>query len=384
MTELSPTRQAEILNWMRLAYAKGVGPVRFWQLLDRYKTVEKALSYLQDTPTAFGKVKIDFPQKEALEKNLSALLEFGGNVLLGSDPDFPASLKMARDCPPLLFYKGDLSLLQERIIAIVGARNASLNGRKLASLFASDLSQKDFVICSGLARGIDTEAHKTSHNGKTIAVLAGGLNIFYPEENKQLQENIFKEGLVLTEAPFNTNPQARHFPKRNRIVACLSEATLVIEANLKSGSLITAKHAIDYGRDVMAVPGSPLDPHCEGSNELIKNGAALIRNIDDILETVDSLKNLSHPAFMKSTPKKTENLFTQLEPETPPNTQINIEKNKETLEIQITSLLGSSPIHVDEIIRECHLSPSTVIAKLQELELEGTIDIGTGNMVRLL
>lgn len=380
---MSSTRKEQIFDWMRLAYTTGVGPIRFWKLLEDFGSAKKALSYLENTPTAFGRVEVKFPKDQAIEHNISTMEKFGANVVLGCDPDYPECLKVARDRPPLLFYKGDLSLLQQRIIAIVGSRNASLNGRKLAFKFAKELSSEGFVICSGLARGIDTEAHKGAKGGKTIAVLAGGLNIYYPEENKELQDTLFKQDLVITEAPFNMGPVNRHFPKRNRIVACLAEATLVIEASLKSGSLITATHALEYGRDVMAVPGSPMDPHCDGTNQLLKTGAALIRHKEDILETINSFQNLSFPKVVKTAPSPDATNFFSTKEENNLKSQENLVKTASSLDHEILSLLGNGPIHVDEIIRECQLSPATVLAKLQELELEEQISVKTGNMIHL-
>jgi DNA processing protein len=217
---------------------------------------------------------------------MAALEKFGATILCAGEPGYPLALAAVEDAPPVLSVIGDINLLARPTIGIVGARNASLNGRKFAEILARDLGENGHAIASGLARGIDTAAHTGSLPTGTIAVVAGGLNIVYPPENKKLYDQICEQGIIIAESPFGQEPFAQSFPRRNRIISGLSQGVVVVEASLRSGSLITARMAAEQGRDVFAVPGHPLDPRAEGTNSLLRDGAILVRSATDILNDI--------------------------------------------------------------------------------------------------
>jgi DNA processing protein len=278
-----------------------------------------------------------------------------------------------------------LDLLQNLMVALVGSRNASLSGRKIASQLARDLGQEQITIVSGLARGIDTAAHEASLASGTIAVVAGGVDVIYPKENEKLYAHMINQGLVLSEAPWGQEPIATHFPKRNRIISGLSVATVIIEANLRSGSLITARNAAEQNRDVCAVPGSPADPRAEGPNQLIKDGACLVRTAQDVLEQIKDFsarfqmeQNKNQILQQRLLDQDQNSLYSDsLHPENPstaPHTPENI------IDI-ILSNLSASPVQLDELARSCHVNSSVLQAHLLEIELEGRIQRLAGNRV---
>ena len=254
---------------------------------------------------------------------------------------------------------------------IVGARNASINGRKLAEKFARELAARGFLVVSGMARGIDTAAHAGALEDGTAAVMAGGMDVIYPPQNKDLYEAIREQGLILTEMPPGTQPQARHFPRRNRIISGLSLGVLVVEAAPKSGSLITARMAGEQGREVFAVPGSPLDPRAQGCNRLIRDGAYLTESADDVMEVLSSL-----PRTLFQEPQG--DLFGPAPAANPPADEVEIAYR------EVLALLGPSPVTVDELVRQCQLSSALVSLVLLELELAGRLDRQPGGRVALL
>lgn len=268
-------RQKNVIDWFCLINTKGIGPKTFWEMLKKYGNAEASLRHIKDS----------FPIQEAKK----ILNSFKGSILLASDDAFPEELKRDTYCPPMLFAKGDLNILKCRKIAIIGARNASIHGKTLAGNLGSDLSNY-YSIVSGLANGIDTSAHlgalKNKYS-KPIAVMPFSLNNIYPKENKNLFEKIVEIGLVITEVPPHRNPDQGMFHARNRIIASLSSGMIVVEAALKSGTMSTAKLALDLGTEVMAVPGCPADPRARGCNYLIKNGAPLVENYIDVLENMN-------------------------------------------------------------------------------------------------
>lgn len=279
--ELNPS---EKLDWLRLIRTENVGPVTFYQLLRRFGSAAAALEALPGLARTGGRrAPLALFPRAAAERELARLAEAGARLLAWGEPDYPEALAAVDDAPPLVALRGRAELLHRPIIAIVGARNASANGRRLARDFAGELGRHGFCIASGLARGIDAAAHTGALAIGTVAVLAGGVDIVYPEENAELYAAIAEHGAVIAEPAIGTEPQARHFPRRNRIISGLSLGVLVVEAAARSGSLITARFALEQGREVFAVPGSPLDPRCRGSNDLIRRGATLAETIDDIL-----------------------------------------------------------------------------------------------------
>jgi len=280
------TSDPEKLNWLRLARSSGIGPVTIRDLIAYFGTAAKALDALPDlTRRGGGSRRVRICTKPEAEREIETLAKLGARLIARPEPDYPEALAALEDAPPVIAVKGRAELLDPSKIGLVGARNASANGRRIAADMAAGLARAGAVVVSGMARGIDTAAHvgaldAGTETGGTIAVVAGGIDVLYPPENAQLFDRLGHEGLIVAESPPGTEPVARLFPRRNRIISGLSRAVVVIEAALKSGSLITARYALDQGRDVMAVPGSPLDPRCRGANRLIREGARLVEDFD--------------------------------------------------------------------------------------------------------
>jgi DNA processing protein len=328
-----------------------------------------------------------------LLREIDALDRLGGRLVVHGDPDYPATLAQIADAPPLLSVIGDVGLLARPALAVVGARNASTNGRRVAAELADALGSAGLTIVSGLARGIDTAAHRASLTTGTVAVLAGGVDVIYPPENEALYGDIAARGLIMAEAPLGAVPQARHFPRRNRIVSGLSMGVLVIEAALQSGSLITARQAADQGREVFAVPGSPLDPRCRGSNRLLRDGAILVETAEDVLAQIGGRITVAAPP-VRTSPKvessqdvvvTCRNQPIRKRSATAPEVIDQVfEKAEKSVPERILACLSPSPTAVDEVIRQCHVSPALVTAALLDLELSGRVERLQGNMVALI
>jgi DNA processing protein len=359
---------------LRLIRSEGVGPVTFRRLIDRYHSASAALDALPKLAKAGGRetppAVISVAEAEREMERTSAA---GGRMIFLGDPEYPPLLAMLDDAPPCLIMSGDASLALRRCVAAVGGRNASANGQRMAETLAAELAAS-VVVVSGLARGIDTAAHTGAmQTGRTIAVIAGGIDQPYPPENADLHRRIAATNLLITEAPVGTVPQARHFPRRNRIIAGLSLGVVVVEAAPKSGSLITARIAQDSGREVFAVPGSPLDPRARGGNDLIRQGAMLVENAADIL---DGLPAAPHPV------RSNKRGFGEPEfvfPEPP-----EVLGNPPEARSAVLCLLSPEPTMVDDLVRRCQLSSSAIMAVLLELELAGRIETFPGNRVALL
>lgn len=279
-----PTTEDERLLWLRLLRSRRVGPATFHRLMGEYGSAQAALSVLPEIAAEAGVDDYSVCPENVIEAEIKAARKAKARLICYGDPDYPKPLYDLSDAPPLLWARGDIGLLHRDAIALVGARNASSLGCRMARSLSLELGQKAQVIVSGLARGIDAAAHEAALKTGTIAVFGGGVDRIYPAENKALAENILKQGLILSEQPMGLQPQARHFPARNRIISGLSRAVVVVEAAAKSGSLITARNALDQGRDVLAVPGHPFDARAAGCNILIRDGATLVRNAEDIIE----------------------------------------------------------------------------------------------------
>jgi DNA processing protein len=364
---------ADLIDRLRLVRTEGVGPVTYRRLLDRYKSPAAALDALPRLARAGGRPSPPPPFSPTDARHeLERTHALGGRLIFLGDPDYPLLLAMMDDAPPCLTVCGNPTLTRQRCIAMVGGRNASANGQRIAETLATDLAAT-FTIVSGLARGIDTASHQGAmHTGHTIAVVAGGIDQPYPPENADLHRRIAEAHLLVTEAPFGTVPQARHFPRRNRIIAGLSLGVLVVEAALRSGSLITARIAQEVGREIFAVPGSPLDPRARGGNDLIRQGAILVETAADVLdnlplEPAPGQQRLSGLAESEPQPY-----------EPPPPAE-----HTQAATSEILALLSPEPTMVDDLMRRCHLTPSVIMAVLLELELAGRVETFTGNRVAL-
>jgi DNA processing protein len=389
----APALAGERLARARLARTARIGPVTFHEMLGHYGSAEAALEALPSLARRAGFTQAPVPPtSEVLLKEVDALGRLGGRLVVYGDPDYPQALAQVADAPPLLSVIGDSSLLSRPALAVVGARNASTNGRRVAVELAGALGSVGLTIVSGLARGIDTAAHRASLATGTIAVLAGGVDVIYPPENEALYSEVAARGLVVAEAPLGAVPQARHFPRRNRIVSGLSMGVLVIEAALQSGSLITARQAADQGRDVFAVPGSPLDPRCRGSNRLLRDGATLVETAEDVLAQIGGRISAAPPP--RTSPKVKSSQEVVVNCRNPPIGKRSatahqmadqvFEKTDESVSERILACLSPSPVPVDEVIRQCHVSPALVTAALLDLELSGRVERLQGNMVALI
>ena len=357
-TSTSTLSKAEQIARLRLIRTDGIGPITFRHLLSRFVTAERAVEEAPVLAARGGKKKpMIIADRKKILHEMNKLNDLGAYVLHLGCPDYPARLGVLEDAPPVLFAQGNPHLLEKDTIGIVGSRNASAAGLRLTSVLAAGLSDKGIIIASGLARGIDTAAHKPALKGGTIACIAGGLDIIYPPENEALQEAIAKRGVILSEMPLGTKPQARHFPRRNRLISGISLGILVVEAADKSGSLITARCAAEQGREVFAVPGSPLDPRSNGTNRLIKDGAILVRGLDDITNELASIR-------LKPFDEDEDVPLFNYNPMDYDDIQ---EKDRNTIEM----LLSNTPTQIDEIIRHANMEAGTVHAILLEFELAG-------------
>lgn len=377
----------EKLNWLRLSRTENIGPITFYRLLERYGSAAHALSALPALAKKGGRKKpLIAPPLSAIEQEYNALQELGGDIVCAGEAAYPIALAACDDAPPVLSYIGDLTLAHSPCLAIVGARNASLNGRKFATNLAKDLGHANQVIVSGLARGIDTSAHNGALETGTIAVVAGGIDVIYPRENAALYDKIKQHGLIIAESPLGMEPISRHFPKRNRIVSGLSAGVIVIEATYKSGSLITARMAAEQGRDIYAVPGYPQDPRAQGPNKLIQDGAVLVQRAADILNALENYtggKSLRDSAIQShydfyGMPENADEAAREQDTE---DTGENI---SEDARITLLENLSQMPVGVDELARACHMSIPALQIALLELELAGRLNRLPGNRVVLL
>ncbi len=361
---------ADRLARLRLIRSENVGPITFRELMKYFASAADALDALPSLAARGGRRKIGICPKSRAEAELASAEACGARHIFAGEPDFPRALAAAEDSPPVLLVVGRGDLLNRPSVAIVGARNASTNGRRLAREIAAGVAAGGFVVTSGLARGIDAAAHEGALEGGTVAVLAGGPDVVYPEENRRLYEAIGIRGTIVAESPPGLVPQARHFPRRNRIISGLSLGVVVVEAAVRSGSLITARLANEQGREVMAVPGSPLDPRCRGANDLIRKGATMVEGAEDVLSVLDAMRGdgLGEP-----------------DPPAPRRAPLRAdEPAPDDARRRILDALGPTPAAVDSIIRDLGLPAQAVLTVLLELELAGRIERQPGNMVALL
>ncbi len=284
-------------DWLRLIRSERVGPITFYQLLEQFGTAEAALKALPELAKSGGAKRIRLCSLSDAEAEIEQTTAAGAALVARGESDYPPLLARIEDAPPLLFVIGHSHLLRKKAIGIVGTRNASLNGHRIATSFAGTFGDAGYLVSSGMARGIDSSAHEGALNTGTVAVLAGGVDVVYPKENQKLYERIVETGVAVSEMPVGTVPQARHFPRRNRIISGAARAIVVIEAAKRSGSLITARMAVEQNREVFAVPGSPLDPRAKGTNELIRQGAHLADSAEEIIQILNEqfMSPLSEP-----------------------------------------------------------------------------------------
>ena len=367
----------DLADCWRLARTEGVGPIAWRRLLARYHTPAAALAALPRLARAGGRdAPLAIPSPDEAHRELDRLAKLQARLLVLDQPDYPPLLAMLEDAPPVIAVQGDIALLATRSIAVVGGRNASANGQRMAETLGADLA-RHLTVVSGLARGIDAAAHHGAlATGRTVAVVAGGLDMPYPPEHAALQARIAETGAVVAEAPLGTAPQARHFPRRNRIVAGLALGVVVVEAAQRSGSLITARIAQEAGREVFAVPGSPTDPRSRGANDLLRQGAILTETAADVLDNLPA-----HPIYS--------DLPATGVPVAPGLAEPAAEQPDDTVDFprvlsQVLDLLGPSPTAVDDVVRRCQFSPAAVMVALLELELAGRLEMLPGSRVALL
>lgn len=371
-------KQQELIDWIQLINSDGIGPVSFYRLLNKHGSAAEALKYLSAKQVLYPRKDAEYVLKKAQQMKIA--------IIARTDELYPQNIAELNDAPPILFVKGRTDILNYPVmISIVGSRNATVNGRKIASKIAYDLTQNDVIVVSGMARGIDAAAHKGAlyakeQQGATIAVLGTGVDVPYPTENKALYEQICEQGSVISEFVLGTTPQVANFPRRNRLVSALSAGTLVVEASLNSGSLITARTALEQGKDIFAVPGSPLDGRSAGANKLIREGALLTESADDILQTLtftqnQQIKNYTlHSAKVKplDKPQKNDNICAQT----------NTAETKSNAEA-LTALIPPEGIGIDELIRTGGGNAEQTMMMITELELEGVIERVNGSTLAL-
>ncbi len=350
-------------DWLRLARTENVGPVTFQQLIKRFGTAAAALEALPALARQGGRLaSLTIPSTDEIEAELAAGAALGGRLLTGAEAAFPAQLAALDPPPPVIWALGDAALLYRPSVAIVGARIASAAGQRFARGLAHELGAAGYVVVSGMARGIDAAAHEGSLKTGSVAVLGGGPDDIYPAEHRDLYRRLIEQGCVVSEHPPGRRATAKDFPRRNRIISGLSRAVVVVEAEIRSGSLITARLAAEQGREVLAVPGSPLDPRARGTNDLIRQGAALCEGVADVVRALEGLRNLSEPA-------------------TPYDADPSFEDASDALRETIAALLSPTPVSRDELVRITGASAGAVAGALVELALAGRAELLPGGLV---
>lgn len=366
-----PTTEEMRASWLRLLRSRRVGISTFYRLLKEHGTADAALDALPDVAQAAGVHDYQVCPTGVVEAELKAAYKVGAQLICYGDHNYPRHLMEIDDAPPLFWAIGDTDLMERPMIGMVGARNASSLGERMARKLAGGLSDQGFVVVSGLARGIDAVCHAAALEGGTLAVQAGGVDKIYPKENTDLFWEIGAKGLRISEDPIGLTPQARHFPKRNRIISGLSRGLIVIEAAARSGTLITARNALDQGREIMAVPGHPFDARSAGSNMLLRDGATMVRHIDDILEHLGGIMGDQTQPPPTSAAK------------IPQPTPTGARSLKDTSELHqlILNRLGPTPLAEDQLIRDLNLSAPQISSELVNLEIEGQIERARGGLL---
>lgn len=366
---------ADPLLWLRLIRSRRVGPVTFHRLLAEQGGVAAALAALPEIARASGVENYAVCPLEVVKHELALGRIAGARLLLWGQKGYPAALMDLPDAPPILWAQGDIGLLSRPMVALVGARNASSLGLRMTRRLVEGLAQAGQVVVSGLARGIDAEAHRAALESGTVAVQAGGVDVIYPLENADLAAEIAAKGCRISEQPMGLEPQARHFPQRNRIVSGLARAVVVVEAAARSGSLITAKNALDQGREVLAVPGHPFDARAAGCNILLRDGATLVRSAQDVLEAIGVQGSFVAQAQPMVEPVAVPDPLPGPVPPRRPLADIA------AVHSQILARLGPSPLAEDQLIRDLALPPAMLSPALISLELEGRILRQSGGLL---
>ncbi|MGC9371232.1 MAG: DNA-processing protein DprA [Paracoccaceae bacterium] len=372
-----PNHEGDLIAWLRLARSRRVGATTFFRLMGEHGSADAALEALPGIAAAAGEDEYAPFTADQAERELAAGRAVGARLIACGSDDYPGALAEIPNPPPVIWVRGKTHLLHRPMVALVGARNASSLGMRMARRLAAGLGEHGFTCVSGLARGVDTAAHMASLDSGTVAVLAGGIDIVYPAENTGLAEQIGTHGVLVSEQPPGLHPRARHFPQRNRIISGLSHAVLVVEAAARSGSLITAREALDQGREVMAVPGHPFDARAGGCNMLIRDGATLVRGAEDVIEDLCGDGELHFPLPL---PKK----------DSPGNAPLVEREHSaplpceaEALKAEILNRLGPSPVAEDQLIRDLGAPIKKVTPVLMELELTGQIRRQAGGLLSL-
>ena len=368
--QLPPTTEEERFAWLRLLRSRRVGATTFHRLLAEHGSAQAALAVLPEVARAAGVERYEICPEAVIHKELNAGRAAGARLITCADRDYPDALRQIADAPPILWTRGRVELLHQPMISLVGARNASSLGTRMARAMARDLGQKGIVVVSGLARGVDTAAHLAALPSGTVAVFAAGVDVIYPAENTRLADDIARDGLTLSEQPPGLMPQARHFPARNRIISGLARAVIVVEAAAKSGSIITARNALDQGREVLAVPGHPFDARAAGCNMLLRDGATLVRSAEDVIEALPDL-GAALPGAQPELPN--------LPPA--PKPPARSLRDISNLHMQILDRLGPSPVAEDQLIRDLRANSAQVAPALVDLELDGRIRRQSGGLL---
>lgn len=358
----------DLIDQLQLIRSDNVGPITYRRLLERYGTAKAALAAVPELARRGGARAPKIADRSRVEAEFAAIKKEGAQLLAYGNADYPARLAQIDDAPPLLMVKGQVSLLNKPSIAIVGARNASLNARKFTEKLSRDLGEAGFTVISGLARGIDAAAHTGALPTGTVAALGGGVNVIYPEENAALYMQMALAGALVSEMALGQSPRPHDFLRRNRIISGLAQGVIVVEAALQSGSLTTTRLAGEQGREVFAVPGSPLDPRSAGTNNLLREGATLVESATDVLRELRPQASLFAPAEQPFTVPLSQ----------PSETEINKARP------DILELLSPVPVQLDDILRECPYSPGVVQVVLLELELAGRLARSAGGRIALL
>jgi DNA processing protein len=380
-----PTTEDSKLSWLRLIRSRRVGIATFWRLLDEYGSAEAALEALPEIARSSGMGDYSICPEGVIHAERKAGKAAGARLICRGEPAYPQALAELSDAPPVLWIKGNQEVMSRPMVALVGARSASSLGTRMARKLAADLGAAGITVVSGLARGIDTAAHHAALPTGTVAVLAGGVDVIYPAENTELAREIAAKGLLLSEQPIGLDPMARHFPLRNRLISGLSRGVIVIEAAAKSGSLITARTALDQGRDVLAVPGHPLDARASGCNLLLRDGATLVRGAEDVIEAL----HLGEAAEQRLSPTAAPEAEAAGPSASPGDrrprsgadhgTDIAAPTNAtkisdiNALHGRILDRLGPSPVAEDQLTRDLGLATAHIAPALLTLELDGLI-----------
>jgi DNA processing protein len=364
---------AERINWIRLSRTKNIGKSTFYNLLKLFGNVEDAIKNVEEYSLKGGlRIPIKVLDEDLAIKELENCRRINAEIITFIEPQYPELLKQISDPPPVITVRGNTDLLSRDIISIVGPRNSSINGYKFARIIAAELGKEGLVVASGMARGIDSAAHFGALETGTIAVIAGGIEHIYPPENKELYYQIVEKGAIISEIPFGVLPRGGNFPQRNRIISGMALGVVIVEATLKSGTLITARFALEQNRDIFAVPGSPFDPRHQGTNRLIKQGAKLIENVDDILEEINHLRarNLEQLEMREK----------ELPDFTGFSTILADDDEVDEARKLILRKINYAEIMVDEIISEFQIPPRVVNIALVQLELADKIEYKNGRV----